>query len=185
MNTHFLKKMLARLFVIGAGVALLGTAAIANPLILDWRVIGTGTVGGTCDSLLTPALASGCTSISTGTVLGQHVGSGSYTLSLTTGSNNSTGTDSDAKNSSSGKCFPANGTGVVTAANGSIINFNTVGWLCEEGAPGTPYHYNGTYRITSGTDNFASVAGGGSLAATFETGATNVTYMKIDGTIKF
>src|SRR6266567_136800 len=114
MNTHFLKKMLTRLFVIGAGLALLGTAAIADPVILDWRVIGTGTVV-TTSSLFTPclALASGCTSMSTGTVLGQHVGSGTYTLSLTTGSDNSTGTDSDAKNSSSGKCFPANGTGVV------------------------------------------------------------------------
>ncbi len=181
MNTHVLKKMVARLFVIGAGVALLGTAAIANPVILDWRVIGTGTVTGTC-----AALTTGCTSISNGTVLGQHVGSGSYMFTLTTGSDNGTNTDSDAKNPNGGKCFPANGSGTVTGANGSMINFNTVGWLCEEGLPGSPYHYNGTYRITSGIDNFASVAGGGSLAATFETGGViNNTFMKIDGTIKF
>ena len=181
MNTHFLKKMLTRLFVIGAGLALLGTAAIADPVILDWRVIGTGTVLTSC----TTGLTSACTSVSNGTVLGQHVGSGSYMLTLTTGSDNSTNNGSEARNSSSGLCFPANGMGTVTGANGSMINFNTVGWLCEEAGAGSPYHHNGTYRITSGIDNFSSVKGGGSLTATFETGATNVTYMKLDGTIKF
>jgi len=184
MNTHFLKKMLSRLLVIGAGLALLGTAAIASPVILDWRVLGTGTVTGTC-----AALTPGCTSISNGTVLGQHLGSGSYTLTLTTGSDNSTSSGSDAKNSLLGLCFPANGTGTLTGANANTIMFKTVGWLCEEEGAGSPYHYNGTYRNFMGTGEFANVVGGGSLTATFETGAlfpaTNHTYMKIDGTINF
>src|SRR6266567_3983183 len=124
MKTHFLKKMLTRLFVIGAGLALLGTAAIANPLILDWRVIGTGTMVTTsCPTGLTSA----CT-ITTmmGTVLGQHVGSGNYNLTLTTGADNNSSTNlggSEATNSSGGKCFPANGSGTITAANASTIMF--------------------------------------------------------------
>src|SRR3989442_14890107 len=99
---------------------------------------------------------------------------------------------SSATTSSRGKCLPANGVNGITtpnavsAANGDLINFNTVGWLCEEGGPGSSYHYNGTYRITSGTGRFSNVVGGGNLAATFEKGAvTDNTYIKIDGTINF
>jgi hypothetical protein len=181
------KKMLALPFAGGIGLVLLGTAAVANPLILDWRVIGTGpvAVSSTCEM----SFASGCTSTSTGTVLGQHVGSGTYSLSLTTGND---GSSNYATNSSGGKCIPANGTNTTTtvndvvAASGDIIYFNTVGWLCEEGASGSPYHYNGTYRITGGTGRFSNVVGGGSLTATFEKGGlVNNTYMKIDGTINF
>ena len=38
--------MLARAGLVGVGFALLGTVAVANPLVLDWRVNGTGTVTG-------------------------------------------------------------------------------------------------------------------------------------------
>src|ERR687887_299745 len=65
--------------VVGACLALLCTAAIASPLVLDWRVNGTGTVTGTCQV----SFVSGCTSTSSGVVLGTHIGSGTYTLSLT------------------------------------------------------------------------------------------------------
>ena len=183
MNLHLLKrkKTLAGLFI-GASIALLGTAVVANPFVLDWRVIGFGTVTGTCEL----SFGAGCTSTSTGAAQGTHIGSGTYNLSLTTG----TDTGSPG-NSSGGKCFPADGlsNGVVnaiTAADGSAINFNTVGWLCEEGSQGSPYHYNGTYRVASGTGRFSTVTGGGSLTATFEKGGlTNNTYLKVDGTINF
>ena len=188
MKPGLLKKRLAGVFVIAVGSALLGTASTAGPLVLDWRVIGTGTVIGSCQGVFT----SGCTSLSSGVVLGTHLGSGSYALSLTAGSDSQLPGQSNATNSSNGKCLPANGVNGITtpnavsAANGDLINFNTVGWICEEGGPGSSYHYNGTYRITSGTGRFSNVVGGGNLAATFEKGAvTDNTYIKIDGTINF
>ena len=175
--------MLARAGLVGVGFALLGTVAVANPLVLDWRVNGTGTVTGTCQM----TFSSQCTSISSGIVLGTHIGSGTYALSVTTGND---GSANSATNASGGKCLPANETsgttGTIAAADGSTISFNTVGWLCEEGASGSDYHYNGTYRVTGGTGRFSGAVGGGSLAATFEKGGlTNNTYTKIDGTINF
>jgi len=183
------KKMLALSIAVGAGLALLGTVAMAtNPFVLDWRVLGFGTVTGTCET----SFGSGCTSISTGSAQGTHIGAGGYTLTLTAGSDNGGPTDpsNHAANPSGGKCLPANGinglTNNIAAADGSTINFNTVGWLCEEGASGSDYHYNGTYRITGGTGRFSGAVGGGSLVATFEKGGLpNNTYMKVDGTINF
>ena len=171
--------MHARAGLVGVGFALLGTVAVANPLVLDWRVNGTGTVTGTCQM----TFSSQCTSISSGIVLGTHIGSGTYALSVTAGND---GSANSATNASGGKCLPANGPGSITAASGATLNFNTVGWLCEEGSSGSPYHYNGTYRITGGTDRFSDAVGGGSVAATFEKGGlTNNTFIKIDGTINF
>jgi len=187
MCSRFTKKMLVGLFAIGAGFALLGTAVGANPFVLDWRVLGFGVVSGTCET----SFGSACTSISTGSAQGTHIGAGAYSMSLTTGNDSSGGIGTNnATNSSGGKCLPANETsgttGTITAADGSTISFNTVGWLCEEGASGSDYHYNGTYRVTGGTGRFSGAVGGGSLVATFEKGGlTNNTYTKIDGTINF
>lgn len=175
MKSRFLKPTLALLLVLGIGLAFGVRTVSTAPLILDWRVIGTGTAGGTCQ--LGP-LASGCGSNSSGSALGTHIGSSTYTLSVTAG-------PSASFNSLGGACFPAVGTSDVTAANGAVINLNVAGWLCEEGLPGSPYHYNGTYRIVSGTDRFGAVVGGGNLTATFEKGAAGVSFIKIDGTINF
>ena len=185
------KKVLARLFAIGAALALLGTTASANPFVLDWRVIGFGQDSGSCE---TGTFMSGCTSITAGSAQGTHIGSGAYSLTVTTGNDKAGGgTDNHATNASGGKCLPANnntGSGMITAADGSTINFNTVGWLCEEGGPGSSYHYNGTYRITGGTGRFSGAVGGGSLTYTVEkSGLLSPTngnsYMKVDGTINF
>ncbi|HYY68970.1 MAG TPA: hypothetical protein VE734_04510 [Terriglobales bacterium] len=181
------KYMLARLFIIGASVALLGTTASANPFVLDWRVLGFGQDSGTCE---TGTFMSGCTSITAGSAQGTHIGSGAYSLTVTTGNDKAGGgTDNHATNASGGKCLPANNTGpgMITAADGSTINFNTVGWLCEEGSPGSSYHYNGTYRITGGTGRFSGAVGGGSLTYTVEKPGllSGTSYMKIDGTINF
>lgn len=177
MTSRCVKLMLALLLVLGAGLAFAVTPAATAPLVLDWDVIGTGgasSTGGTCG--LASALFSGCTSNSGGDALGKHVGNSTYTLSVTTG-------PIAIANSSGGNCFTANGTGDVTAANGDVVLFKTVGWLCEEGIPGSPYHYNGTYRITGGTGRFLGAVGGGNLGSTFVRGTVN--FLKIDGTINF
>jgi hypothetical protein len=173
MTSHCVKSILALLLVLGLGLAFAVSPAAAAPLILDWRVIGVGVVGGTCSA--SPVLVTACTANSGGDALGTHIGNSTWILSVTTASG--------AANSSGGNCFVANGTGTVTAANGDVINYRTVGWLCEEAAAGTPYHYNGTYRITSGTGRFSAVVGGGNLASTNVRGGAS--FIKIDGTINF
>jgi hypothetical protein len=193
------RKMLAGLLVIGAGLILPGAAVLANPFVLDWRVIGFGQDAGTCEtgSFPSSALSPSCTSTPAGSVQGTHIGSGTFNVSVTTGSDNGGTSDPNnhAKNSNGGLCLPANGSDGLTtpnkvvAADGSTISFSTVGWLCEEGNSGSSYHYNGTYRITGGTGRFSTAAGGGSLTYTVQkpipVGATTNSYLKIDGTINF
>jgi hypothetical protein len=185
------RKILTSGFVLVAGLALGAADAMANPFVLDWRVIGVGADAGTCE---TGSLMSGCTSLPTGSVQGTHIGAGTYTVSVTAGSDNGGLTDpsNHAKNSNSGLCLPANGSGTVVAADGSTINYNTVGWICEEAGSGSSYHYNGTYRISGGTGRFSTAVGGGSLTYTVEkdplaavTTGNGSSYMKIDGTINF
>src|SRR2546421_12873710 len=80
MNSHR-KKMLSRL-LIGASIALLGTAVLANPFVLDWRVIGFGEDTGTCGG----GFMSACTSTPAGAVQGTPIGSGALALRVTGGS---------------------------------------------------------------------------------------------------
>jgi hypothetical protein len=104
--------------------------------------------------------------------MSQYIGNGTYSVNLLPPvffSNNGAG----------GVCDVVTGSGSVTAANGDTIAFATVGMLCNESDALSPFHYNGTYRITAGSGRFAGVAGGGSLTVTF--GSTN--FIKIDGTI--
>ena len=172
MTYRYVKPMLALLLALGVGLAFAVSPAATAPLVLDWQVIGKGVVGGTCS----PTVFSGCTATGSGDALGTHIGNSTYTFSVTTG-------PTGIADSSGGLCFAADGAGAVTAANGDVINFKTVGWLCEEGASGTAFHYNGTYRNVPGTGRFTSVVGGGNLASTFGRGSVN--FIKIDGTINF
>ena len=110
------------------------------------------------------------------------IGDGSYSLSVEAGLSSLTNTTAVTN---PGLCFAASGTGTVTAANGDVINFNTVGLLCEEAARGSALQYNGTYRITGGTGRFADAVGGGNLAATFERTTGGVAFIKIDGVLNF
>lgn len=177
MKSSFFKPMFALLVMLGVGLVVAVGPAATAPLILDWRVIGTGgatVTGGTCG--LSAFLVSGCTSNTSGDALGTHVGNSTYSVSVTTG-------PVAHPNSSGGNCFTANGTGDVTAASGDAIHFKTVGWLCEESVPGSPYHYNATYRITGGEGRFTGAVGGGNLASTIVRGTVN--FIKIDGTINF
>ena len=170
------KPLLVALLVLGAPMVPLGLAAPARH-VLDWRVIGSGTVGAT--DTCRAGFAAGCILDSAGSALGTQVGKSKYTLIVTAG-------PVPVTNNAGGNCVAADGTGTVTAANGAVINFNTVGLLCEEGAAGTPLHYNGTYRITPGTGRFLNAVGGGSVVATFELGSVEppvaaLDFFKIDG----
>ncbi|HEX9244678.1 MAG TPA: hypothetical protein VGA35_00835 [bacterium] len=178
-----MKSLIAVILMLGAGLALAvrPPAAAAAALVLDWQVIGTGT-----------GAPNGCTIATTtictfsGSSTGDRVGNSTYVVTITA-------TDTLIEhNGSGGDCAIASGSGSVTAADGSKVSFNTVGLLCQEGAPtSTPVHYNGTYRITPATSGrFAAAVGGGSLVATLTnpvqpTTTVPVSFIKIDGTINF
>jgi hypothetical protein len=183
MKSFYGKSMLA-LLVVGLGLVLASRVASAAAVMLDWEVRGSGTAGGSCGL---SALFPGCTVTSSGSAIGTHVGNSTWTLGVTTG-------PVPMANSSGGNCFIANGAGGVTAANGDVISYNTVGTLCEEAAAGSPYHYNGTFRITGGTGRFSSAVGAGNVVSTNPGGgggssssvaSDQTSFIHIDGTINY
>ena len=159
--------------------------------VLDWQVIGTGT--GSCPTSTTGIIV--CTF--SGNATGDHVGSSTYSVTVTEGPILLESNGSGGPNAAQGECAISSGSAnnMVIAADGSKIFFNTVGLLCNEGSvvPVTPLHYNGTYRITPATSGrFAAAVGGGSLVATLTNPvqpatppAVPVSFIKIDGTINF
>jgi len=190
MKSRHVKPTLALLLVLGVSFVVAVGLAVAAVHVLDWRVIGSGAVSDSCNA----ALAADCTLTSSGSasespqVLGTHIGNSSYTLTVETGLlslDTSSAATAITTPPGPGLCFAASGTGTVTAANGDVINFNTVALLCEEAASGSALQYNGTYRITGGTGRFAAAVGGGSLTATFTKVAPVVAFIKIDGVINF
>ena len=162
MTSRSAKPILALLLVLALGLGFAARTIAAPAAGLNWEVHGTGSGG---VNLLTGGSSSG-------PAMSQYIGNGMYSVNLLPPvfiSNNGAG----------GVCDVVTGSGSVTAANGDTISFATVGMLCNESDATSPFHYNGTYRITAGSGRFAGVAGGGSLTVTF--GSTN--FIKIDGTI--
>ena len=165
MTSRSAKPILALLLVLALGLGFAARTIAAPAAGLNWEVHGTGSGG-------VNLLGGG----SSGPAMSQYIGNGTYSVNLLPpvffSSNGAGGV-------AVGACDVVTGTGSVTAANGDTIAFATVGMLCNESDATSPFHYNGTYRITAGSGRFAGVAGGGSLTVTF--GSTN--FIKIDGTI--
>ena len=161
MTSRYVKPTFAILAALALSLAFAARTIAAPAAGLNWEVHGTGSGG-------VNLLGGG----SSGPAMSQYIGNGTYSVNLlpqVVFSNNGAG----------GVCDVVTGSGSVTAANGDTIAFATVGMLCNESDASSPFHYNGTYRITAGSGRFAGVAGGGSLTVTF--GSTN--FIKIDGTI--
>jgi hypothetical protein len=182
------KSLFAFVLVLGVGLAPTVTpAGAAANKVLDWQVIGEGT--GQCTATTTP----GSPPVTTvtcnvqGNASGTHIGNGTYDVSSTLGT-------ILGPNGAGGVCALSAGTGMVTAADGSIVTLNVTGLQCQEGSSNTPPagSFNGTYRITGGTGRFSDAAGGGSITATFANSAPGgvfgpggVSFIKIDGAINF
>jgi len=155
------KRMLAVPLVLALSLGVAARATAAPAAGLSWQVHGTGSGSASLTAVS-----------SSGPAMPQFVGDATYSLSLsmpgTTG-----------PNGAGGRCEVISGSGSVTAADGAMISFATVGTLCNEDGSGSPLHYNGTYRITKGDGRFSGAAGGGSLTATFD----STHFIKIDGTV--
>jgi hypothetical protein len=169
------------LLVLGLGLVFVAGPAYADDKVLDFDVQADGVAGGSCQSngsLLLPC-TSNSGSDTTGEAIGKHIGHGAWTLSV------STNTTTFLPNGpSGGRCWTSSGTGQLAAANGDIINFNTVGLLCEEVGSGSSYQYNGSFRIVPGTGRFSAAQGGGAIDASFNRPAST-SFMKMDGAWNF
>jgi len=126
---------------------------------------GSGTVETNCLATLAPR----CTVTSTGPMTGSPVLPGAFALRFDTGSpsslNGYPGGAGDTFNH--GVCLPASYRGALSETGGDSLEFTHAGLVCEEAAPGSPYVYTGTFRLTGGTGRFAAATGGGTLSATF------------------
>ena len=141
------------------------------------EAVGTGTVETNCFG----TLYGGCTVTSTGSITGTPILTGQFFLRFDTGSPNSlngypAGTPTGG--TQQGVCLPASFLGTFTSG-GDSISFNHAGFVCEEASVGSPYVYQGTFRITGGTGVFAAATGGGSVVGTFtRTPAESFIYLR-------
>lgn len=184
MKSVCVKSMMVLLILVLVSAA---TPALGDHL-MDFQVIGSGTVETNCLATLYP----GCTITSWGEAQGTYISSpgshGSFILRLDLGSpaslNGYPAGPGPQGGSQQGVCVPASLLGRLTSTTGDIIDFSHAGTVCEEAAPGSPYLYNGTYRITGGTGQFATAVGGGSLTSTFTRDGVTV-FFHLHGTIKY
>ncbi|MDE3083484.1 MAG: hypothetical protein KGJ39_08735, partial [Acidobacteriota bacterium] len=101
-----------------------------------------------------------CTvTITTGSAIGEHLGRGTYSSSLTIYWSLA------ISNGANGYCAPASGTGTLVAANGDTLNQSEVGTVCEVGTSSltAPHTFAGTYVNIGGTGRFANAIGEGMI----------------------
>ena len=156
MKSLCLKSMIA---LFNAWLVFASTPVFAVLSVLE--VTGSGTVETNCTVTLTP----GCTITSSGTATGTNISNAQFILRIDTGS--PTSFNGNPVSTPQGVCLPGSFAGTITAANGDTIEFNHAGMVCEEADPGSPYHYNATYRITGGAGLFTGATGAGALTAAF------------------
>ncbi len=153
----------------------------------DLQAMGSGTVETNCLISLAPRCTITTRGTATATAAGTQIFSGTYVIRVDVGASaalNGWPSGPEPGGAQQGVCVPATYGGEFTAANGDVLTFANVGTVCEEAAPGSPYHFNGTFRITAGTGLFAGASGAGMVGATFtREGAT--TFVKMSGAIKF
>jgi hypothetical protein len=150
--------------------------------VQDLQVIGNGT--GDTNCLVT--LSSGCTVSAQGTASatanGASIFSGTFAARADLGGPFSL--NGWPGGSPQGICAPGAFGGTLTSPNGDSLTFNMAGHVCEEAGAGSPYAFNGSFRITSGTGAFAAAAGGGTVALT-ATRTDKATFLKMSGAISY
>lgn len=143
----------------GAWWVFASTPASAVLSVLEFTGAGTVQTNGMV------TLTQGCTITAAGTAAGTDLSDARFILRIDTGSPSAF--NGNPVSAPQGVCLPGSFTGRITAANGDTLEFNHAGMVCEEGGPGSAYHYNGTYRLTGGTGGFAAATGAGTLTAAF------------------
>jgi len=160
---------------------LLFAVQLSAQTFADFNASGSGRVVTNC----VHTLSSGCTVTGSGTVSGTPIAPTS-SIALRT----DTGSPTSINGPSQGLCIPASGMGSITETGGSVLNFNVVGTLCEEGATSGPYHFKGAYRFIGGTGRFINAIGVGRVSAaytregTFTRGSGDASY-SVNGSISF
>lgn len=153
------------------------TAAWANGGSRPFQSAGSGTEtpsGSDCQFT-----AAGCSVETDGTATSSHLGTGSYTSTLTVAWASAT------SNGAGGYCAPASGTSTLTAANGDTLDQTVNGTVCEVGASAAndAHTFSGTFTNDGGTGRFTSATGGGTITGG-DDGAGNSSYSE-SGTIDY
>jgi hypothetical protein len=153
----------------------------------DLQAMGSGTVETNCPISLAPLCTITTRGTATATATGTQILDGTFLIRVDLGgpvSLNGWPAGPGPVGAQQGVCLPGTYLGTLTAANGDVLTFTNVGTVCEEAAPGSPYHFDGTFRITGGTGQFAGASGAGNVAVTCtREGATTI--VKMSGAIKF
>jgi hypothetical protein len=145
--------------------------------VLDFQVLGRGSVISDC----VLATTVNCTVELGGQASGTHIGHDDFNLQLRVTGLGQRLTNGDI----GGLCVVVHGWGTLTPpSTGTSISFNVAGTLCEEGGPGSPAHFDGTYRITGGTARFTDAVGGGSLTATYVRNLGGEVFLHLHGVIR-
>lgn len=135
----------------------LSTVNLSAQTFGDLKGVGAGRFETNCIH----TLSSNCAITAIGQVAGTPVTAGDFIIRVDTGSPTSLNGN---VHGNQGVCVPATGAAILSDPGGDSIEFSTVGTVCEEGEPSSPFHYRGTYRITGGTGRFATAKGTGNVA---------------------
>ena len=165
--------------------ALVAVPAGAGPF-QDLQATGSGPVVSNCPGRLVANCTTRSVGTATGTTNGTPVFQGEYDIRFDTGSTGSlNGWPAGLQQGmEQGLCFHGSHLGWLTAPNGDILRFAKVGTVCEEGPPGSPVHFNGTFRITGGTGQFATASGLGNIVITVPRDGSPV-LVKMSGSIAY
>jgi hypothetical protein len=167
------------------GVMLVAVPAVGGPL-QDFQAMGSGAVVTNCPGRLAPNCTIRTEGTATATAGGAPLLEGIFDIRFDTGSVvTANGWPAGAQQGmEQGVCVPGSYLGFLVGANGDVLRFTNVGLACEEGAPGSPVHFNGTFRITGGTGQFATAAGAGSVIVT-TTRTDSVGFVKMSGSLTY
>lgn len=173
------------LVLIAAGWALSATSLMGSSL-QDLQMMGSGTVVTNCPGMLAPNCTIRTEGTATATVNGAPLLEGRFEVRFDTGSAPTlNGWPSGITGGTQqGICIPGSYLGFLVAANGDVLRFTNVGTVCEEASPGSPYHFNGTFRITGGTGQFTTATGLGNIVVTATPGDSQV-LVKMSGAINY
>jgi hypothetical protein len=166
-------------------VMLVAGPAIGGPL-QDFQAMGSGAVVTNCPGRLAPNCTIRTEGTSTATADGVALLDGIFDIRFDTGSvvTPNGWPAGFQQGTEQGVCVPGSHLGFLVGANGDVLRFTNVGLACEETAPGSPVHFNGTFRITGGTGQFATAVGAGNVVVT-TTRTDSLVFVKMIGTIAY
>ena len=150
--------------------------------LVAFQAVGSGTATSTNPCL--PDTDAVCTATFSGSLRGEHIGNSTVSADISVQHL----TANAIPNGQTGEfCFPASGTGTITAADGSTMNLAEVGLLCDvppaTGSSLEPQTFSGSYYIEGGTKRFANAVGSGQTTASDDGNTTPTVIFSLSGAL--